>query len=67
MNDGFGYKLTIDPRNKYDKAKKDLIEALNSIRALDPQQQQQLAYEVFGVQMIDTFFNLMQQNFNKNF
>lgn len=67
MDYGFDYKLTVDPRNKYDKAKKDLIEALNSIRALDPQQQQQLVYEVFGAQMVETFINILQQNFNRNF
>ena len=67
MNNGVDIKLTIDPQDKYLKAKKALIEAMESIRDLDPQQQQQLAREVFGAQMVEAFINIMQQNFNRNF
>lgn len=67
MNNGFDFKPTIDPKDKYDKAKKDLIEALNSIRALYPQQQRQLVYEVYRDQMVGAFLNLTQQNFKRNF
>ncbi len=44
------YKLTmgITPTDDYEKAKKDLIRAMQSIQKLSPQQQQMLAKELFG-------------------
>lgn len=42
----FEPQMTIEPTDKYEKAKKDIIEALNSIRELNMQQQQQLFCEL---------------------
>lgn len=64
MDNSFKVKLNIDPNDKYIKAKKDLIEALNSINALPPQQQQQLAYELIGAEKMNLFISFMQQFFN---
>ena len=48
------YKLTfgIEPTDKYNKAKQDLIEALRSLRDLPPQEQRVLAEEMFGAAQI---------------
>lgn len=43
------YKLTlgIEPTNDYEKAKQDLLQAMQSIQKLSPLQQQMLAKEFF--------------------
>lgn len=43
------YKLTlgIEPTNDYEKAKQDLLQAIQSIQKLSPLQQQMLAKEFF--------------------
>ena len=45
------YKVTlgIEPTNDYEKAKQDLIQAMQSIQKLSPLQQQMLAKEFFGL------------------
>ena len=49
MND-FQFNLSIDPKDDYEKAKKDFIQAMNSIQKLSPQQREQLATELFGLE-----------------
>lgn len=46
--DRFKPAIGIEPTNKYDKAKQDLIQAMNSIRELSQQEQQKLFTELFG-------------------
>lgn len=51
----------IEPTNKYAKAKKDLIQAMNSVRELTPQEQQMLATELFGAEKIAALLNLLNK------
>lgn len=55
------FKLTmgIEPTNKYDKAKQDLIQAMNSIRELSQQEQQKLFTELLGASGIATVLKLI--------
>lgn len=50
--DYFKPTVGVEPKNKYDKARQDLIQAMNSIRELTPQEQQMLATEFFGQLML---------------
>ena len=47
--------ISLDPKDKYQKAKKDIIEAMKSFRDLTDSQQQQLVKEFLGY---ETFLNL---------
>lgn len=51
----------IDPTNDYDKAKKDLMQAAFSVRKLPPQQQRQLATELFGATNVVALLKLLNQ------
>lgn len=55
--------LNIEPTNEYEKAKLDLLKAMESIRDLPTYQRQKLAEELFGVQAVATLTNIMQQYF----
>ena len=48
------YKLTfgIEPTDKYNKAKQDLIQALKSLQELSPQERRVLAEEMFGIAQV---------------
>ena len=61
--DNFKVKLNVEPTNDYEKAKLELLKAMDSIRALTPYQQKQLAEELFGVQAVATLAHIMQQYF----
>lgn len=61
--DNFKVKLNVEPTNDYEKAKLELLKAMDSIRALPPYQQKQLAEELFGVQAVATLAHIMQQYF----
>lgn len=58
---GYEIKPTIEPQNKYEKARQDILQALNSIQKLTPQEQQQLAYELLGVNAVNSFIALINQ------
>ena len=47
--DNFKIKTTIEPTDKYLKAKMDLIQALHSYGELSPYEQEYLIREVFGI------------------
>lgn len=64
MNPNINPKLDFDPTDNYQKAKKDLITALNSIRQLMPEQQRQLAIELFGAKAINDFIGFIK-SYNK--
>lgn len=57
------YKLTfgIEPTDKYNKAKQDLIQALKSLQELSPQEQRVLIEELFGAAQVAIAINM----FNK--
>jgi len=57
--------LSLEPTNKYEKAKKDLIQALKTFKELNFQEQHQLASELFGVAQVDFVLKIVSQN--KNF
>lgn len=61
--DKFRPTFGIEPTDKYDKAKQDLIQALNSIRELEPWQREQLAKELLGANVAVAMYNVMQQYF----
>lgn len=48
------YKLTlgVEPSDKYEKAKQDIIQAKKSFDELTSQQQEQLVKEVFGAEAV---------------
>ena len=58
-----GYKIrpSIEPNDKYKKAKQDVIQAANSVRELTPQQCQKLAQELFGHEVVIQMFKIIQQ------
>ena len=49
------YKLTIvvDPTNKYEKAKMDLIQAFKSYSELTPMEKECLAKEIWGAAQVE--------------
>ena len=57
------YKLTfgVEPTDKYNKAKQDLIQALKSLQELSPQEQRVLIEELFGAAQVAIAINM----FNK--
>jgi len=59
------YKLTlgIEPTDGYKKAKQDLIQAMQSIQNLSPQEQQMLAEELFGATYVMTANQIFHQYF----
>jgi len=57
MND-YKINLSVEPTNDYDKAKMDIIQAMNSIQKLSPQQREQLARELFGVEKAEMVWQL---------
>ncbi len=59
--DRFEPTIGIEPTNKYDKAKQDLIQAMNSIRELTQQEQQMLFTDLFGAAGIAALLNLFNR------
>ena len=51
----------IEPTNKYDKAKQDLIQALNSYQALNQQEKKMLVEEFFGAANIAALTNILNR------
>ena len=58
---GYKIKPTFEPNDKYEKAKKDVIQAAISVQELTPQQCQELAQELFGYEMAMQLFKIIQQ------
>lgn len=56
------YKITVgvEPTDNYQKAKQDLLQALQSIHSLTPVQRQQLAEELFGAANVSAIYQLLQ-------
>lgn len=59
--DRFKPIIGIEPTNKYDKAKQDLIQAMNSIQELSQQEQQKLFIELFGVTRVAAALSLINR------
>ena len=61
--ENFKATLNLEPINEYDKAKQELLKAMDSIRALPPHLQKHLAEELFGIQAVALLARIMQQYF----
>ncbi len=61
------YRVTVgvEPTNDYDKARQDLLQAMNSIRKLSPQQQRMLAEEFFGATNVAALVEILHQAFGR--
>ena len=55
----FKINLSIESTNDYDKANIDFLQAMNSIQKLSPQQREQLAVEIFGIEKIEFIKQLL--------
>lgn len=60
----FTLKLDVDPTDKYEKAKKDMVTALSSFGELHPQQKEQLICELFGVEAV-VIYNNIKKNYER--
>lgn len=58
MND-YNVKIDLDPTNKYEKAKKNMLQAMQSINELTPEQKKQLAYEFIGAKGVADLLHIM--------
>lgn len=63
--DDYKIKIDLDPTNRYEKAKKDMLQAMQSISELTPEQKKQLAYEFIGEQGVATLLSITNE-INKN-
>lgn len=62
MNE-FNITLGIEPVNKYDKARKAVLEAANAISELSPAEKEMLAREIFGRELVSAMYKMMQEYF----
>ena len=64
MND---YKISvgIDPTDEYEKAKSDMLKAIESIRLLAPVQQQKLAEELLVIAGFTNFCQLLDRYYRR--
>ena len=55
------YKLSVgvEPTDMYEKAKKDMLQTLESVQSLSPFQRQKLAEEMLGVAGFERFCQLL--------
>ena len=61
--DNYEFKIGVEPTNKYKKAKQDVVQALNSIKQLNENEQQVLAEELFGTVNAVMMHNILQKYF----
>ena len=59
--DNFKIKTTIEPTDKYLKAKLDLIQALNSYGELSPYEQECLIKEIFGISNTVSAYEMLKK------
>ena len=59
------YKITVEvePSDKYEKARKDLCQALKSFVELTPQEKEFLMKEFFGAANFEMVCNMLKQYF----
>lgn len=61
--DNYELKIGVEPTDKYQKAKQDVVQALNSIKQLNENEQQVLAEELFGTVNAVKMHNILQKYF----
>ena len=54
-------KVDIEPENKYEKAKQDLIKAISSFDKLTVQEKQDLITEALGIEAMRDFKNILSR------
>ena len=59
--DNYKPTLGIEPTDKYEKAKQDLLQALKSYGELTSQEKECLMQEFFGVANVATVCNMLKQ------
>lgn len=57
----YNLKIDVQPTNKYQKAKKDLIVALSSYEELTPQEKELLMCEFFGAENVAFLQSILTQ------
>ncbi len=60
---GIEFKVDVEPKDNYEKAKKLLLETDKAIQALIPQEKQKLAEEFFQYKGMYGLYQMMQQYF----
>ena len=60
MND-FYFKLNVEPKEKYEKAKMAFLLAVKSVSELSDRQKYELCKELVGIEAFSAFCNMMQQ------
>lgn len=63
--DNYQVTVGVEPTNDYDKAKQDVVKAIDSIRKLSPRQQKRLAEELVGATNVAILLKLFNQGFSK--
>lgn len=58
------YDISVDitPKDKYEKAEKELIQALKSFSELNFEEQKQLAIKLFGIAQVDFAIRMFRKN-----
>lgn len=57
-------KPELEPTDKYEKAKQDLLKAIKSMQDLSPEERRVLAHEVFGAAYVERAMKFFE-NINK--
>lgn len=64
--DNYKINLSVDPTNKYEKAKSDVLKAMNSVDELDLPQKEKLLYEVVEDKAkLELFINFIKNMTNQ--
>lgn len=63
--DNFNLSFGVEPTDNYNKAKKDLLQAMISVQSLTPLEQRQLATEVFGATKVAMAVEAFRQLFGQ--
>lgn len=61
--DRFKPTFGLEPTDKYEKARQDVMQALDSIGELELWQREQLAKELMGVEAVAAMYYMMRQYF----
>lgn len=57
------YKIDAEPKDNYEKARQDLLQALKSYGDLSPTEKESLMKEFFGVANVAAVCNMLKQYF----
>lgn len=60
---GYTIKPSIETKDKYEKAKQDIFQAIKSLQELTPEQRRRLVQEALGLELAVQIFNSFPQLF----